>query len=79
MSEGWAHTSVYGAAGRRRHYNAMRQLHARLRQGKELRYLLDHGLSLTEPGTQRRLAEAFGVHPSTISRDLRAIFARHPG
>jgi hypothetical protein len=62
------------AAGRRR-YNRQRQLRARERQRAELTALVRTGRSGTERGVQATLAEAFDVSCSTISRDLRRIFA----
>lgn len=73
MSNGWARDPIK-AAGGRRHYNALRQGRARARQADVIRYLVETETSLM-PGVQRALAQRFNVSESTMSRDLRAIFA----
>jgi hypothetical protein len=78
-AEGWATDPIRGAGGRRR-YHRQRRDEARRRQVELMQYINAHGLSpYTVPGTQRRLAEVFGVSPSTVCGDLRQVFARHPG
>lgn len=75
MSNGsWAPTSPEAAArraGGRRRYNRQRQDAAAVR-----RYLVAQMLPETgwEYGVQSEIAEALGVHRSTISRDIRWLF-----
>lgn len=71
---GWARDPYRGAGGRRR-YNALRQFCVKLRRAKILQLMLEENLSFLTRGTQARLAEALGVSESTISRDLKALFA----
>lgn len=79
VAEGWADDPFKGAGGRRRHY-ALRRDRARIRQAEMLRLMVENDLApYTVPGTQRRLAEVLGVSPSTVCRDLVAVFIRHPG
>ena len=57
-------------AGGRRRYNAMRQTRALAR--------LEQVLNLKRAGwSQRQIARALGVHPSTICRDLRHFLAAY--
>jgi hypothetical protein len=60
-------------AGGRRRFNAARQLQAEQRRRAELAALIRAGRSGLERGVQRTLAQVFAVHPSTVSRDIRAI------
>ena len=71
---GWARDPIH-AAGRRRHYNSVRQLVAELRRIEIVCFLAESGMSLLVRGTQRALAQRFGVSESTISRDLVGILA----
>lgn len=73
---GWARDPIH-AAGGRRHYNSVRQLRAELRRIEIICFLAESHISLFVRGTQRALAERFGVSEATISRDLVRIFAKH--
>ena len=53
----------------------MRQLRAELRRIEILNFLAESHMSLLVRGTQRALAERFGVSEATISRDLVGIYA----
>ena len=53
----------------------MRQLRAELRRMEILNFLAESHMSLLVRGTQRALAERFGVSEATISRDLVGIYA----
>ncbi len=67
---------AYRRASGRRHYNARRREQALARQLR-FRALVPGGdltMLLFRTGWQRRLAEALGVHPSTISRDVQRLF-----
>lgn len=60
------------AAGRAR-YNSVRQLNAMVRRGMlvdDWRQMARNGGSLFDYGARARLAKEFGVHRSTITRDL---------
>jgi hypothetical protein len=73
---GWANDPIH-AAGGRRHYNSVRQFRAQLRRIEIICFLTESGMSLLVRGTQRALAEKFGVSEATISCDLVRIFAKH--
>jgi DNA-binding transcriptional ArsR family regulator len=72
VSKGWSarvpDDEAYRRAGGRRRYNAVRQFRAELRLEK-VGHLLRQGLSRAE------IARRLGVHPSTVSRDIRRMFA----
>ena len=53
----------------------MRQFRAELRRIEIVRFLAGSGMSLFVRGTQRALAQRFGVSEATISRDLEGILA----
>ncbi|MGO9149801.1 MAG: hypothetical protein ACLP1E_06010 [Acidimicrobiales bacterium] len=53
----------------------MRQFRAELRRIEIVRFLAESGVSLLTRGTQRALAQRFGVSGSTISLDLVGILA----
>lgn len=72
-SSGWARTPIH-AAGGRRNYNSVRRFRAELRRAEIRSVLAESGMSLLVRGTQRVLAERFGVSESTISRDLVGIY-----
>ena len=76
MRPGWANDPIH-AAGGRRHYNSVRQFRAELRRIEIICFLAESHISLFVRGTQRALAEKFGVSEATISRDLVRIFAKH--
>jgi hypothetical protein len=63
------------AAGGRHHYNSVRQFRTELRRIEILCFLAESGVSLLARGTQRALAQRFGVSEATISRDLVGILA----
>jgi hypothetical protein len=66
--------AVHRFIGGRRHYNAVRRFRAHLRQ-REVARLLLVGYS------QAEIARTFGVHRSTISRDVMVLYeaARREG
>ena len=68
--------TVCRRASWRRYYNAWRQFRRAYRQSQiaEMMFRLD--LSPVQRGTCSTLAAAFGVHRSTISRDIRDMLAR---
>lgn len=72
-SSGWA-TDPIRAAGGRRHYNSVRQHLAKKRRMEIHSVLVYSHLSLLTRGTQRVLAEIFGVSEATISRDITGIY-----
>jgi hypothetical protein len=53
----------------------VRQFRAELRRIEIVRFLAGSGMSLFVRGTQRALAQRFGVSEATISRDLVGILA----
>lgn len=57
-------------AGGRRHYNSMRQFTASNRAFKVLHLLEEYNFV---HGARARIARELGVHPSTITRDLRKV------
>ena len=66
--------TVMRRAGGRRRYNAMRRRRAEARREAIDRWLGEHPGAVFFPrGVPRLLAPAFGVHPSTIWRDLQFI------
>jgi hypothetical protein len=72
---GWATGDWRHAAGGRRRYNARRRDAALIRRSLEVDLILRLGLLPWQRGTGICLAERLNVAPSTISRDLAAIFA----
>lgn len=58
-------------AGGRRRYNKQRQALAFVRRMQVLVYVHHHGCAW---GTFTRLADALGVHRSTILRDVQALY-----
>jgi hypothetical protein len=66
--------TVARRAGGRRHYNAMRQLKVLFRR-KQLVELAGQVGGLWKHGARAELARLLGVHPSVISRDIRALTA----
>lgn len=75
MNPGWARDPFRGASGRRR-YHARRREQARERQAQIAHYLSSTGTSLLPRGSQRKLAVMFEVAESTMSKDLKAIYAQ---
>lgn len=63
------------AAGRR-HYNAMRRFNGDLRRVEVGKLITAYGLGR---GVKARIARELGVHPSTISRDLREMWGSPDG
>ncbi len=59
---------AYRRAGGRRRYNKQRKAWALFRRLCILHHLHTHGYQL---GTLSALADEWGVHPSTIGRDVR--------
>ncbi len=79
--EAWAswkdYEMVKRRAGGRRRYNAQRRKRAEARQAAIDRWLCEHPAAGFFPrGLPAYLAPAFGVHPSTIWRDLQLILWR---
>ena len=58
-------------AGGRTHYNRKRQWEATKRRGEVLRLV---AINRLERGSQAEMARQLGVHRSTITRDLQAVF-----
>lgn len=71
---GW--NAICARASGRRHYNAVRQLHAAERRATVQRLWYAAGGHDSPRGTQRRIAAALLVGNATICRDLRAVL--HP-
>ncbi len=71
---GWDATCA--RASGRRHYNAVRHIHALERRAIVRRLWAAAGGHAAPWGTQQRIAAALGVGKATISRDLRAVV--HP-
>lgn len=66
--------TVKRRAGGRRRYNAERRMRAEARQAAIDRWLGEHPWAAFFPrGLPAAIAPAFGVHPSTIWRDLQQI------
>ena len=61
------------AAGRRR-YNAVRQFKRELRRRQIVKLAVAERLRATERGFQVQMARRLGVSPSTICRDMKAIW-----
>jgi hypothetical protein len=60
-------------AGARRHLNKLRQAKAAQRRLQVVRLLSIH--RMTQRGYRSRIAEALGVHRSTVTKDLQRIAA----
>ncbi len=63
------------AAGRRR-YNSARQSRALDRRYELLTFLVESDIGVFTWGIRAVLADKFGVHPATISRDIKALLKR---
>ena len=64
---------AYARASGRRHYNSVRKFRATLRRMEIVDWAHRHDTTTIARGIQSRLAEVFGVHRSTICRDLQKI------
>ncbi len=60
-------------ASGRRHYNAVRRLHAELRRNDLIERARELGTWLTERGFQAAQARRLGVHRSTVCRDIKQL------
>ncbi len=63
-------------ASGRRHFNAMRQLRAECRRDALIERALESVSCVTERGFQAAQARKFGVHRSTICRDMKLLLRR---
>jgi len=75
----WRHPTTDQVAWRRargwRHINAWRQFNAVLRRREIVRLLMADGRSMFDRGVQSDIAKRFGVHRSTVHRDLWPLLA----